>query len=105
MGALPGADLESHRQPRLTVAARPVLIEVDEDGAHVVERDHGGIGVAPVEDHLHLSSLLAQHVRTEPRTDVQHQQGIAIVDQGRHLGIAVDTPDDVEVARTFETGN
>ena len=64
---------------------RPLGIEIIDDAAGVTERDQRRVGIATVKEHLHVRLAVAMQIAVERRTDVQHDQGLAAIDQRRDL--------------------
>ena len=99
---VPGAHAQFHRRSGTAAPLGEGLVVVHDDGAQVIERQHGGVGVASVQDELQGGGAPLYQVGAEVRTDVQYGQHFLVVDKGRDLAVMVQEAHHLEMGRALD---
>ena len=77
--------------------------EVRQESAQIAQGDEGGVGIAPVEDHLQRCGLAAGEALAETGAEVDHEQGLAAVDQRGDLAVVIEAGDLLEHRRAAQS--
>ena len=91
--------------PDEPVCMPPIGIEAFDDRVDVAEGNAGGVGVAPVGDHLDIGGLVGCDSALEVLADPDDKEGATIVDEVGDVAGAVDPGDLLEHARAVEPGD
>ena len=71
----------------------------------IAQRGAGGVGVAPIGDHLHVGAACrTQSCRSNSGSICTHQQRAPRVDQGLDIARSLQVRDALEHARSIEPG-